>query len=439
MNHKTGLKMVVIGGGSSYTPELIEGMLRRSQQLPIKELWLVDIGEGFEKLQTIGALAERMIAKAGCAIKVKLTLDRREALDGADFAVTQFRVGQLAARIQDEKIPLRHGVIGQETTGPGGFANALRTIPVIMDICKDLAELSPDAWLINFTNPSGIITEAVIRYHQNTKVIGLCNNAVNMQQGIATMFEVEPAAVYIEFVGCNHLLWGNRVFINGADVTKAALAKMAGDISLNMKNIPSRAWPKELLESLEAIPCGYFRYYYMADDILAELLEAEAEGKPTRGEVVRQTETELFETYQNPDLAEKPAALSKRGGSLYSEAAMQLIDSIYNDRHDIQCVNTANNGALSDLPSDVAVEVNCVIDAMGAHPLTVGHLRPQLRGLLQQVKAYEELTIEAAMTGNRKAALQALQANPLVPSVRVAQALLKDILESNQEYLPNFK
>jgi len=427
MPRKQGLKAVILGGGSSYTPEIIEGLLSRPQEISVREVWLVDIPAGEEKLGVVGALAERMVERAGSPFQVRLTLDRREALAGADFVVTQIRVGGIRARIKDERVPLRHGVIGQETTGPGGFAKALRTIPVILDICRDIEELAPGAWLINFTNPSGIVTEAVTR-HAGTKVIGLCNNAINMERSIQQAYGARPEEVFIEFVGCNHLLWATRVVVRGDDVTADLMRRLA----------ERGEWPGELLESLRAIPCGYHRYYYMGDEALEALQRADAEGKPTRGEAILQIEKELFDLYRDPHLAEKPAALSQRGGALYSEAAVRLISSIVNDRRDIQCVDTTNRGALADLAPDCVVEVNCVIDGEGAHPLTIGRLRPELRGLLQQVKAYEELTIEAAVSGDRKVALQALLANPLVPSLRTAKALLDDLLEAHAEYLPRF-
>jgi 6-phospho-beta-glucosidase len=427
MPRKQGLKAVILGGGSSYTPEIIEGLLSRPQEISVREVWLVDIPAGEEKLGVVGALAERMVERAGSPFQVRLTLDRREALAGADFVVTQIRVGGIRARIKDERVPLRHGVIGQETTGPGGFAKALRTIPVILDICRDIEELAPGAWLINFTNPSGIVTEAVTR-HAGTKVIGLCNNAINMERSIQQAYGARPEEVFIEFVGCNHLLWATRVVVRGDDVTADLMRRLA----------ERGEWPGELLESLRAIPCGYHRYYYMGDEALEALQRADAEGKPTRGEAILQIEKELFDLYRDPHLAEKPAALSQRGGALYSEAAVRLISSIVNDRRDIQCVDTTNRGALADLAPDCVVEVNCVIDGEGAHPLTIGRLRPELRGLLQQVKAYEELTIEAAVSGDRKVALQALLANPLVPSLRTAKALLDDLLEAHAEHLPRF-
>ncbi len=417
-------KVVVIGGGSSYTPEIVEGLIERAEEIPLREVWLVDIPEGQEKLEIVGGLAKRMVAAGGRPFALHLTTDRREAFPGASYVVTQIRVGGIQARIEDERIPLRHGVIGQETTGPGGFAKALRTVPVLLDICRDLQELAPEAWLVNFTNPSGIVTEAVTR-HSNIRVIGLCNNAINMERWFAREFDATPEETFIEFVGCNHLLWANRVWVRGTDVTGELLERVAS----------SGEWPRELIASLRAIPCGYHHYYYMPDEMLAKAQQA---GK-TRGEEIIEIEKELFALYRNSGLTNKPEALSKRGGSLYSEAAVRLIASIHRDRRDIQCVNTTNRGALSDLGPDSVVEVNCVIGADGATPLAVGALRPELRGLLQQVKAYEELTIQAAVTGDRGVALQALLANPLVPSVGVAKPLLEELLAAHARHLPQFQ
>lgn len=427
MTSKTDSKVVVIGGGSSYTPEIVEGLLARAEELSLRELWLVDIPDGREKLDIVGDLARRMVARQGDPFEVHLTMDRREALPGATYVVTQIRVGGMQARIKDERVPLNHGVIGQETTGPGGFAKALRTVPVILDICRDMEELAPGAWLVNFTNPSGIVTEAVTR-HANTQVIGLCNNGINMERWFAREFGGTPEETFVEFVGCNHLLWANRVWVGGVEVTEPLLEKVA----------QSGTWAPGLIESLRAVPCGYHRYYYQGDEMLAKLQQAEAEGKPTRGEEVVAIEKELFESYRDPNLAEKPEALSKRGGALYSEAACRLMGSLHTDRRDIQCVNTTNRGALSDIPADSVVEVSCVIGADGPRPIAVGPLRPELRGLLQQVKAYEELTIQAAVSGDRGKALQALVANPLVPSAAVARPLLDDLLEAHAEYLPQF-
>jgi len=420
-------KIVVIGGGSSYTPEIIDGLIARSDDLALREVWLVDIPEGREKLEIVGGLAGRMVKKAGRPFAVKLTLDRREALPEADFVITQMRVGGMAARVKDERIPLRHGVIGQETTGPGGFAKALRTIPAMLAICRDMEKLAPNAWMINFTNPSGIVTEAVSR-HTAVKVVGLCNLPIGTERWFQRRFKAAPEELFIEFAGLNHLVWVRRVVVRGVDVTQELIGQLA----------EKGEWPRELLESLGAIPCGYHRYYYQKDEQLAHLQQADAEGKPTRAETILKIEKELFAQYADLSVKEKPAALSQRGGGGYSDAALRLVSSVCHDRRDIQCVDTTNCGALSDLPAHSVVEVNCVITSQGPIPLAVGALPPQLRGLLQQVKAYEELTVEAAVTGDRKAALQALVANPLVPSVRVAKLLLDDLLAAHADHLPQF-
>jgi 6-phospho-beta-glucosidase len=432
------VKVVVIGGGSSYTPEIIEGLLNRAGSLPVSELWLTDIPAGKEKLEIIAALTKRMVARHGNPFAVRTTLERKEALEGADFVLSQFRVGGLDARIRDESIPVRYGALGQETVGAGGFAKALRTIPVALDIAHDMERLCPNAFLINFTNPSGVVTEALSK-HSKVKVTGLCNNPINIENWIAGRFGVPVADVRVEFVGCNHLVWGNRVFIKGKDQTRAALEKLAGDSSMSMKNIPAQEWPRDLVLSLGAFPNPYHLYYYLHDVMLADMLEGARAGKPTRGEEVKKVEAELFKKFQDPALDVKPEELSKRGGALYSEAAVRLIDSIHNDRRDVQCVDTVNNGALSDLPDDCVVEVSCAVTAEGPVPLTVGRLRPQILGLLQVIKAFEALTIQAAVNGDAGAALQALTLNPLVPSANAARSILKDILAENADFLPQFR
>ena len=420
-------KVVVIGGGSSYTPEIMEGLIKRTEELSLGEVWLVDIPEGQEKLNIVGGLAKRMVGRAGRPFRLRLTVDRREALPDASFVVTQMRVGGIRSRIKDERIPLKHGVIGQETTGPGGFAKALRTIPAMLGICRDIEELAPGAWMINFTNPSGIVTEAVSR-HTRVNIVGLCNLPIGTERWLQREFQCAPEELFVQFLGCNHLVWINRVLVRGADVTDELIERSA----------KAGSWPRELLESLRAIPCGYHHYYYQKDQELARLQKADAEGKPTRGEAIIEIEKELFGQYADPKLKEKPAALSKRGGGGYSDAAVRLIASICNDRHDIQTVDTQNRGAIADLSPESVIEVSSVITGQGPIPLTIGSVRPQLRGLLQQVKAYEELTIEAAVNGDRKAALAALVANPLVPSVGVAIPLLEELLAANREYLPQF-
>ncbi|WP_422448677.1 6-phospho-beta-glucosidase [Thermoanaerobacterium sp. DL9XJH110] len=430
------LKIAAIGGGSSYTPELIEGFIKRARELPVSDIYLVDIEQGREKLEIVGALSRRMVEKAGLDINIHLTLDRREAISGADFVITQFRVGGMDARIRDEKIPLKYDVIGQETTGPGGFAKALRTIPVILDICRDMEELAPDAWLINFTNPSGVITETVLK-HTGVKILGLCNVPVNMINYVAKAFGVEMERVYIQFAGLNHLVWGMKVYLDGEDVTEKLLQQLTYEGNSTMKNIPDLQWDTDLIKSLEMLPCPYHRYYYMKDKMLDEEKKAAAH-TGTRGEVVKKVEQELFEIYKNPELDVKPPQLEKRGGALYSYAACNLISSIVNNKKDIQVVNVKNNGAILDLPDNAVIETNSVIDKNGAHPMSIGRVPAKIRGLMQAVKAYEELTVEAGVNGDYHAALQALTIHPLVPSSTVAKKLLDDILAENREFLPQF-
>ncbi|MDF2883179.1 MAG: glycoside hydrolase family 4 [Clostridiaceae bacterium] len=436
---KKGIKIVTIGGGSSYTPEIIEGFIAKklSGELPIQDIYLVDIEQGKEKLNIVGNLAKRMVEKAGVDINIHLTLNRREALKNADFVTTQFRVGLMDARIRDEKIPLRYHMIGQETTGAGGFAKAQRTIPVILDICRDMEELCPNAWLINFTNPSGIITEAVLK-HSNIKVVGLCNVPIGMINLVAELFKVTADRIYIEFGGLNHLVWGRKVYKDGQDVTKEVINMLKNSKEFTMKNIPDINWGQDILDALGAIPCPYHRYYYLTEEMLKHCEEA-ANGEGTRGEVVKKVEHELFELYKNPNLNVKPPQLASRGGAHYSEAAVNLINSIYNDKKDIQIVNVKNNGTILDLPEDVCIECNCIIDRNGAHPIQIGHVETSTRGLMQVVKAYEELTVEAGVTGNYNTALKALTIHPLVKDVIYAKKVLDDIIKENKEYLPQYK
>ncbi len=434
---KRGLKIATIGGGSSYTPELIEGFIKRLASLPVKDIYLVDIDAGSEKLQIVAALAQRMAAKSGSDLQIHATTDRREALKDADFVTTQFRVGLLDARIRDERIPLRYQKIGQETTGAGGFAKALRSIPVILDICHDMEELCPDAWLINFANPSGILTEAVLN-HTSIKAIGLCNCPINMINDMAEKFDCPVDDVFCDFVGINHLIWAQKVLVRGRDVTAEAIDKICSDSAKEiMANIPEIHYDPVFLKSLGMVPVSYLKYYYMQPEMLAECIAA-AEGDGCRGEVIKKVEKELFDLYRNPELDTKPAQLASRGGARYSDAACSLIDSIYNNKKDIQTVNVLNRGANADLPYHAVIERNCVIDANGAHPLHIGHTPLKIRGLLQTVKAYEQLTIEAAVTGNYDAALQALTIHPLVNSATVARSILDDIVAENKEYLPQF-
>ncbi|MCR4694849.1 MAG: 6-phospho-beta-glucosidase [Pseudobutyrivibrio sp.] len=431
---KEKLKIVTIGGGSSYTPELIEGFIKRYDKLPVTELWLVDIEEGKSKLEITAALARRMLEKANVPIELHTTLDRREALKDADFVTTQMRIGQLDARILDERIPLSHGMLGQETNGAGGLFKGLRTIPVILDICKDIQELCPNAWMINFTNPVGMVTEAVLRYGVHKKVIGLCNVPIGMEEGIADILKTDRKNFFTTFAGLNHMVYANHVYKDGVDVIDEVMGKWGVQ---SVKNIKAMEWDSNFIKALGVIPCPYHRYFYMAKENLEDELEKYAQ-HGTRAEQVRQIETELFELYKNPDLAEKPKQLEQRGGAFYSDAACNLICSIYNDTRDVQVVDTMNRGAIGFLGYDQAVEVSCVITKEGPVPMAVGDLPDSVKGLIQQIKSFEIAGAKAAVTGDYYTALMAMMINPLCASQRDARIVLDELLEAHKKYLPQF-
>lgn len=434
---KNGIKIVTIGGGSSYTPELVEGFIKRHKELPVKELWLVDIEEGKHKLEIVGNLAKRMVKKAGVDMEVNLTLDRREALKDADFVTTQLRVGLLDARIKDERIPLSHGVIGQETNGAGELFKALRTVPVVLDIIKDIEELCPNAWLVNFTNPTGVISEAVFKYTNFRRYIGLCNVPIGVKNGMADILEVEKDRVEMDFAGLNHMVYALNVRLDGKDITKEAIEKFVTS-SLTMQNIKDIPLNADFVRALGVIPCPYHKYYYKHKEMLEEELEGFKDGK-TRGETVKALEDDLFELYKDENLAVKPPQLEKRGGAYYSDAACNLINSIYNDKKDIQVVNTLNNGAIRDFREDSAAEMSCVITKEGPKPLSVGYLPVAVSGLVTEIKAFEILAAKAAVEGDYNAALQALCINPLIPSDDLAKTILDEMMEAHKEYLPQFK
>lgn len=433
-----GVKIVTIGGGSSYTPELVEGFINRYEEFPVSELWLVDVEAGREKLEIVGNLAKRMVKKAGFPMAIHLTLDRKEALKGADFVTTQFRVGLLDARAKDERIPAKHGVIGQETNGPGGLFKGLRTIPVILDIIQDMEEHCPNAWLVNFTNPAGMVTEAVFRHTSFRKIVGLCNVPIGMEMGIAKLLEVDHSRIRIDFAGLNHMVYGLDVYLDGVSVKDKVIDMLSNpEHSSFVKNIDGQGWEVEFIRGLDALTCPYHMYYYKTDEMLKKSIESYEKGE-TRAEVVMKLEKELFELYKDPDLAIKPPQLAERGGAYYSDAAVRLITSIYNDKRDIQPVNTMNNGAIASVPSDSAVEVSCVITKEGPIPIAVGDIPVAARGLVQQIKSFEIISTDAAVTGDYDKAMLAMTINPLVPSDVVAKKILDEMLEDHKEFLPRF-
>jgi len=432
-----GLKIATIGGGSSYTPELMEGFIKRYEELPIKEIWLVDVEAGREKQEIVGAMAQRMWDASPYDVKVHTTLDREEALKDADFFTTQFRVGQLNARVKDERIPFSYGLLGQETNGAGGMFKAFRTIPVIMEVVEDMKRLCPNAWLINFANPSGMVTEAVLRYGKWDRVIGLCNVPVMAKMTEAIMLDRPVEDLIYKFAGVNHFHWHKVADKAGNDVTPLVIDKLYQEDNGLPKNIHGVPFYREQLDEMNMIPCGYHQYYYRAEEMLAHGLEEYAT-VGTRAEQVKALEAELFELYRDPALNYKPKQLEERGGAYYSDAACETIASIYANKNTEIVVSTRNDGAVPDLPADCAVEVTAYLGAQGARNVAFGPLPTAERGWLQVMKAMELLTIEAAVTGNYALALQAFTINPLIPSGATAKQVMDELFVAHKAYLPQF-
>lgn len=432
------MKVVIIGGGSSYTPEIIEGLILRQDEFPVDIISLVDIESGKEKLEIVGQLAKRMIEKAGVSIELSWTLDRREALNGADFVSTQIRVGGLKAREKDERIPLSHGLIGQETNGAGGIFKAFRTIPVLLDLAKDVSKICPDAWIINFTNPAGIVTEALLKHGMHKKVIGVCNIPYNMTQSAAEILKEDPNNVRIEFIGMNHFVFGSKVLVNGEDkLSKVIEALVNQSVDFSPANIVSSGWSETFLEAMNMLPNPYHQYYYQKESTLKKDLKAYKDNG-TRAEQVQVIEEELFNEYKNPQLDIKPEALEKRGGAYYSDVACSLMSSIYNNSQNIMTVNTLNNGAIVDLAEDSVIEVNCLITKEGPVPLTVGRLPQQIKADILMMKAFEEQVIKASISGDYRDAYLAFVMNPLIKDEKKAKVILDELLNAHKEYLPQF-
>jgi 6-phospho-beta-glucosidase len=419
-----GLKLAVIGGGSTYTPELVDGFARRAARVPVDEIALLDIDR--ERLAIVGGLAERMLKRQGWTGRLVRTTDRDTAIDGADVVLIQLRVGGQRARLGDETLPPRFGLIGQETVGVGGFAKALRTVPVVLDIAAAVERRSaPGAWIVDFTNPVGIVAQALS--DAGHRSIGLCNVAIGFQRRFAARFGVEPERVELEQVGLNHLTWIRADRVDGVDRLDELLGDGADELASDVHITAER------LIADRAIPSYYLRYY---DDEAGVV--AEARTKTTRAEDVMTIERELLELYRDPALDTKPELLEHRGGAFYSEAAAQLIASLTDGRGDVQIVDVRNDGTLPGLADADVVEVPARIDRDGAHPIAQAPLSPAQFDLVSRIKAYERLTIRAAVSGDRSIARAALAANPLAGDPARADELLEAVFEANARWLPRF-
>ena len=428
------MKIAVMGGGSTYTPELIVGFLERVEQLPVSELWLMD--PDAERLRIVGGFSQRIVEAKGCPFQVRLTRDGAQAVEGASYVLVQLRVGGMEARRQDEYLGHRHGLIGQETTGVGGMANALRTIPIVLHIANLVNRLAPGALLINFSNPSGLVTEALSRYAKTVNAVGLCNAPLGMLNSALETYRqvtcepVDPSLARLDTLGLNHLTWHRGITLEGRDIWPLVLPAYLAELST--ESGPS--WEKELIQALGAVPNYYLHYYYHTSKKLAE----QKAWPPSRAEEVMVIEAELLEEYADTACVEPPKGLLQRGGAYYSTAAAQLIEAHHNDLGQVHVVNVPHAGAVPGWPDDWVLEMPCRVFHSGIQPLPAEPLAPVCAGLLAQVKAYELLTVEAAVHGDRQAAYQALLAHPLGPEADQVAAVLDDMLEVNRPHLPAF-
>ena len=428
------MKITVIGGGSTYTPELVNGFLARTQTFPVSELCLMDIDA--ERLQIVGGFAQRMAARHGSPFKVTLSTNQREAITGAAYVITHLRIGQMPARREDEYLGRRNGLIGQETTGIGGMAKALRTIPVLLKIAADIREYAPGALLLNFTNPAGLNTQALSLFAPEIQVLGVCNVPVTTKMHIIEGLEkimgqkIDPDRCELSTLGLNHLTWHRGFKVDGEEMWAPILKNYAAE--LRKEETPE--FPPELVETLQMIPNYYLQYFYNTTHKLAE----QQKWPPSRAEEVMEIEKDLLREYADPSLTEPPAGLMKRGGAYYSTAATQLLNAHYNNLGEVHVVNTVQGAAVAGWPKDWVLEMPCKIDRLGAHPLPAEPLPEVCFGLIAQVKSYEMLTARAAVSGDRSLLYEALLAHPLGPEMGLVEKVMDDLLKTNRQYLPNF-
>lgn len=416
------MKFTIVGAGSSYTPELLEEMCIRRETLPVKEIVLMDVNE--KRLDIMTGFCKRFAAKRGLDVPIRSTLSLDDALEGADFVDTQIRVGGNEQRVIDEKIPLKYGLVGQETTGAGGMMKAFRTIPVMLDLAQRMEKLSPNGWIINYTNPTGLVTEAVTR---NTKanIAGFCSGGIFPKMWAKKALGVEYRQVQYDYVGLNHMNFISNVTIDGRPITQEEFKKLA------QRN---RSVDPELTKLLGVLTSPYLQWYYQTTKRVNELQAAPL----TRGEEVQLLEKEVYDGYADPNNADTPEALYRRGGGGYSEVAMNFVNAVYNNVDTEMVVNVPNNGAIPFLPDSAVVEIPCLVNRRGMSPLHVGKIPPMCWGLIAAVKNYEQLAVEAAVEGDVTKMKWALLAHPLVREYELVEKLVPELLEANRKYLPQF-
>jgi 6-phospho-beta-glucosidase len=418
------MKLAVIGGGSTYTPELVDGLGRPDGPLAVDELVLMDPDE--DRLAVVGGLAQRILATRDSATRVRLTTSLDEAVTDATAVLAQLRVGGQRARAGDESFPLECGCVGQETTGAGGLAKALRTVPVMLEIAERVRDRAlPDAWLVDFTNPVGIVTRALLQ--EGHRAVGLCNVAIGFQRLFAQWLGVTADAVLLDHIGLNHLTWIRAARVDGVDRLPELLASHGPALAERLE------LPLDLIIRLGVVPSYYLRYYYAHDEVVAEEL-----GAGTRAEEVLRIEAELLEMYRDPALVSKPALLEQRGGAYYSEAAVALLGSLLGgpSASGVHVVNVENRGHLRFLPDDAVIEVPCDVDDGVLTPIATDPLEPLFAGLVSHVTAYEDLALDAAVRGGRDRVAKALLAHPLVGQAALADGLADRLLSRNAAFLP---
>lgn len=416
------MKFTIVGAGSSYTPELLEEMAARRDSLPVKEVVLYDIDE--KRLGIMEGFCKRFAKKLNLDVAIRSTTCLDDALEGADFVDTQIRVGGNAQRVVDEKIPLKYGLVGQETTGAGGMMKAFRTIPVMLNVARRMEALSPDGWIINYTNPTGLVTEAVTRYTK-ANIAGFCSGGIFPKMWAKSAMGIDYNRVQYDYVGLNHMNFITNITIDGKPVSNEEFLKIAGeDDDIDV----------ELIKLLDAIPSPYLQYYYHTTKKVNKILEAPM----TRGEQVQELEKEVYAAYADPNQCDKPAALAKRGGGGYSEVAMNFVNAVYNNVDTEMVVNVPNNGAISFLPDSAVVEIPCLVNKRGMSPLRVSKVPEMCWGLIAEVKNYEQLAVEAAVEGNVTKMKWALLAHPLVRQYDLVEKLVPELLEANKAFLPQF-
>jgi 6-phospho-beta-glucosidase len=418
------MKITVIGAGSSYTTEIIEGLAQKTASLPVSQISLMDIDE--TRLSIMEGFCRRFARHLGLDVKIEATTDRRRAIDGASFILSQIRVGGNVQRALDEKIPLKYGIIGQETTGPGGMFKALRTIPAMLAIARDVEELNPNAWIINYTNPTGLVAEAV-NNHTRVTIAGLCAGGNFPRDAVVAALKVAPEAVYYDYFGLNHLNFGYNVRVNGRPLTEDEFEQVLQKATWGSLDI-------DLMRKLHMLPSPYLQYFYHRSKSVAQAAKKEH----TRAEVVQSIEKEVFAAYADPSQHTKPDALARRGGGGYSEIALSVMESAYNNIDRVIVVNAPNRGAVPGLPENAVLELPCVVNASGIFPLRMNAVPQEVWGLIAAVKNYEQLAVKAAVSGDRDTALLALMAHPLVGDYEIAVPLLDEMLEANRAYLPQF-